>query len=495
MTRLGAIALAVSLAARVPATAAGGTASIDPRVRAFRLPNGLQIIVAVRPELRLVALNLTVNVGAIDDPPGRSGIAHLLEHVTLSGSTAIGSLDPEAEGAALRVLDRAYAALESERSKQEPSSTVLVGLERLFEDSQRAAQLTCESGEILGGRLEAQGAVGLNATTTVDTTHFFTWMPAAHLELWISLEADRLRRPVLRRFYGERNVVLREIAALTRGTPMPQERFVQEIFGLPQAQSLAGDPQQVAAIDRPTALEHFRRYYRPENVVVGVVGNVDPDEVHRLCARYFGDWRPGSENATDSLPIPPRRTAPTQPRIKVMGSARSPLVFIALPRPVGADSAAVDAVAELINSEDLSLLRRRLVEQQSLAWNVGAAAEYPSQKQPSVFLLRVYGNPGVPHQRLVQETLSLLKEVDAGADEDIEGAIRAAELRVAAQLDDAPTLAAMLANSQAMYGDWSRPFQHFEALRRLRARDVREAARQLFQGLPRQAESTADDGR
>ena len=61
-----------------------------------------------------------------------------------------------------------------------------------------------ESGEILGGRLEARGGVGLNATTTADATQFFGSLPASEIEFWLSLEAERLRHPILRRFYSER---------------------------------------------------------------------------------------------------------------------------------------------------------------------------------------------------------------------------------------------------------------------------------------------------
>jgi predicted Zn-dependent peptidase len=443
-------------------------------------------VVAVRPELQLAAVNLTVDLGSIDDPPGQSGMAHLLEHVTLSGSTTVGSLKPEAEATALAALDRAYVALDRERRKAKPEPTLLAGLERWFEQAQQAAQRTAESGEILGDRLEAKGAVGLNATTTADATQFFTWIPTSEVELWISLEAERLRRPIFRRFYSERSVVLREVDGLTGGKPTLQERLLQELFpGTPLGQSLAGNPNQIRVIDRPTALAYFYRYYRPENLVIAVVGNVDPEQLYRLCVRYFGDWKPDGTGSPRS--VRPRPPVPAAPRVRSFNSVHSPMVFFAFPRPDAAlaGDVAVEAVAEMINSGPLSPLYRQLVQEQSLAWSVGAVANYPSQKQTSVFLVHVYGNFGVSHRRLVQETSVLLKSLSTSMDEDIEGGILAAEMRVAAQLDDAPTLASLLALHQAVHDDWSVPFQRLEKIRRLKVEDVRAAARQLFDGLPR----------
>jgi predicted Zn-dependent peptidase len=456
--------------------------NLAPGVYRFVLPNKLQLVVAVRPEVQLAAVNLTVNLGSIDDPPEQSGIAHMLEHATLSGSINVGTLNPKAEAAALAELDRAYRALVRERRKAEPEAAVLVGLERWFEQAHQAAQRTAESGEILGGRLESRGAIGLNATTTADATQFFTWIPTNDLDLWFSLEAERLRHPIFRRFYSEQNVVLREVAMLTGGRPTLQQRFLQELFpGAPSAQSLAGDPDQISALDRPTALAYFHRYYRPDNMVIAVAGNVDPEQVHRICLRYFGDWQPDKIAATTRARRPLPATI-SSPHVRNFNSVQHPVVFMAFPQPV--ESAAAAALVEMINSDELSPLRLRLVQERSLAWSVGAVANYPSQKQSAVFLVHVYGNSGVPHKRLVQEATLLLKSLSSSSDKDIEGGILAAEMHLAAQLEDLPTLASLLGFHQAVQGDWSVPFQQLEKLRRLKAEEVRLAARQLFDGLP-----------
>jgi predicted Zn-dependent peptidase len=452
----------------------------------------MHLVVAVRPEMQLVALNLTVNLGSIDDPPGQSGMAHMLEHVTLSGSTTIGTLNPELEAEVLSELDRAHAALASEEQKRNPDPAILTALERSMNDRQEAATRSAESGEILGGRLEARGAVGLNATTSADATQFFASLPASELELWISLEADRLRHPIFRRFYSERNVVLREIAGLTGGRPTPQERLLGDLFpGAPVAQPLAGNPQQVQRIDRPMALTYFYRYYRPENMAIAVVGNVNPEEVRQLCIRYFGDWRPDGSK----LPLRSQQENPSPPAASVIrsfNSVQGPIVLFAFPQSAAtpAESAAVEAISELINSEDLSPLSQRLVQMQSIAWDVGATSRYPSEKQTAVFLLHVYGKAGTSDRVLVEQTSRLLSSLNASADEDIQGAIFSAEMHAAAQLDDPQALASVLAFHQAVHGDWRVPFQRMEELQSLKVESVRAAARRLFKGLPSETPET-----
>lgn len=466
-------------------TAQSGIGETDG-VHQFRLSNGLQVVVAVRSELQLAAVNTTVGLGAIDDPPGQFGIAHLLEHVTLQGSTTIGSVNPEAEAAALDELDRAHAELKGERRKGPRNSSGHADLEQRVARAQQAASKLAEEGEILGSRLEAAGAIGLNATTSTDVTQFFSWIPPENVEVWLALEAERLKHPVLRRFYSEREVVLREVTAMTGGRSTLAERFLQGMFpSTSGAHPLAGDLEQIAAIDRPAAFAYFNQFYRPDNIVIAIVGNVDPLQIRDLCERHFGDWRrDGREAGPQQARVQSTLTPPGITQHSFL-TPRGVAIYYAFPSP-GRDqdlSAAREALAATLNSEAVSPLYRRLMLQLGWATSLRAVPNYPSQKQQGFFLLEIRGRQGVTREEIEEQVASVLKTLDLVSDEDLQAGILAAEMKLASELEDVPTLASLLAFNLAANAHWRRPFERLEMLRLLKPGDLRQAAHGLFDGL------------
>ncbi len=481
MTRLWLLPLLLCVAAGVNPPLPARAETPIGEVHYSRLANGLQLVVVVRHELQLVAVNTTVNLGAIDDPPGQWGIAHLLEHVTLQGSTSVGSLNPTAEAAAVDELDRAYAAVDRQRRQEVADPGILAGLERWFEEAQEAATKQAEAGEILGGRLEAHGAIGLNATTTADSTQFFTWIPPESVDLWLSLEAERLQHPVFRRFYSERSIVLKEVSALTGGRWTLAERFLQDVFpGSAAAHPLAGDLDQISAITRPEAMAYFKRFYRPDNIVIAIVGDVDPHRMLELCERSFGGW---VQDGGHELPRSRLYQPPPFKDIRARGfdTSQGVAMYVAVPRSRDDpfEDAVAEALAATISMPEISPLYRDLV-QRGLASTVQALPHYPSQKQTQIFLLQVRGMPGVSGAVLAKDTLSALRTLSATSDEDLRAGIFAAEMRLASKLADVPTLASLVAFHQAVHADWQVPFRQLELLRKLGPDALRRAARALF---------------
>src|SRR5262249_17392482 len=137
--------------------------------------------------------NLRFRVGSVDDPGGRSGLAHLFEHLAFKGTSTIGTRDAQKEAEILDAMDR--AAIDGRRED-------LKALEK------KLAELTVK--DEFSQILTANGASGLNASTSTDLTSYVVSLPANRLELWCVMESDRLRDPVLREFYSERDVVMEE---------------------------------------------------------------------------------------------------------------------------------------------------------------------------------------------------------------------------------------------------------------------------------------------
>jgi predicted Zn-dependent peptidase len=480
--RLRSIVLPLSVSACLVAAdpAAGGTPA---GIVSYRLDNGLTLVVAPRPDLPLAAVNLTVGFGAADDPPGRSGLAHLLEHVSLTGTAREGSLDSQAELAALARVDAAEQAVEGKRRESGLDLAALGDLRRNAEAAAALARRLAEPGDVYGQQMEGRGAIGLNAVTGSDTTQFFCRLPSDQVGAWMSVEADRLRHPLFRHFYAERDIVLREIASLTGGRQTAQELFLTQVFpGQPAAQPVFGRPQELGAIDRPAALELFRAAYRPERVVLVVVGDVRPDAMLALARRHFGDWAPPAAPTAPVAPVAAGATAAPLPLAAVFNASDAPVVLFGFARPESParDAAALEAVAELINTAPLSPLQARLVAGERLAWEVGAEAAVPGERFAPVFLLHAYGWPGTDARRLESSVRELLAALPATSEEDLTGAILGARVRLARALADPLAFASQLAFHQAVHGDWRGLFSRREALAALVPRDLREASRRFL---------------
>src|SRR6516162_6965963 len=89
----------------------------EKRVTEFTLPNGLHFIVLERHNAPVVSFHTYVNAGSVDDPKGRTGIAHMFEHMAVKGTDTIGSKDPAAEAVALKEVERVYDMVDAERNK------------------------------------------------------------------------------------------------------------------------------------------------------------------------------------------------------------------------------------------------------------------------------------------------------------------------------------------------------------------------------------------
>jgi predicted Zn-dependent peptidase len=482
----GLAGLAVMSSATAPHLSA--TAPLAQGIVSYRLENGLTLVVAPRPDLGLAAVNLTVAFGSADDPPGRSGLAHLLEHVSLSGTAREGSLDAGAEIAALRRVDEAELAAERQRQSHGLDLAALGELRSRAEQAAAAARQLAEPGDVYGLRLEARGAIGLNAVTSSDTTQFFCRIPSDQVETWMAFEADRLRNPLFRHFYAERATVVREIATLTGGRPTAQDSFLQELFpGRPEAQPVFGNPRELGRIDRPFALERFQSGYRPDRVVLVVIGNVRAADVLASARRHFGTWAPSPALSPPAPESPPVAATPSSTmRSTVFNSASEPIAVFGFPRTglSDRDEAALTALAELIGTPLLSPLHRQLIGEKGLAWDLGARVAVPGLRFQTLFFVQVFGQPGAEPQLLTDAARAAFEALPETGDDDLMGAILGARVRFAGGLQDPLRLASQLASSQILQGDWRRVFALQAALAALRPDDLKSAARRYLAPSP-----------
>ena len=182
----------------------------EKSVTEFTLDNGLHFIVVERHDAPVVSFHTYVDAGAVDDPKGATGLAHMFEHMAFKGTANIGTKNWPEEKKALAAVDVAFDRLTAERNKGHQADPArLKQLEEAFQAArEKAAALS--NPEEFTRIIEENGGVGMNAGTGSDSTSYFYSLPSNRAELWFYLESERFLHPVFRGFYEERDVVREE---------------------------------------------------------------------------------------------------------------------------------------------------------------------------------------------------------------------------------------------------------------------------------------------
>ena len=200
--------------------AAQDVASFEKRITVKKLPNGLTIVICERPEAPVFSFFTLVDAGSAQDPMGKTGLAHMFEHMAFKGTDKVGTTDYAAEKPALEKVETAYAAYIVERDKTVGRDEAkLKELEKAWKDAIAEADKFVVPNQF-GKIVEQSGGQDLNAFTDYDETAYHYSLPANRLELWAYLESERFLHPVLREFYKERNVVIEERRLRTDSNPI-----------------------------------------------------------------------------------------------------------------------------------------------------------------------------------------------------------------------------------------------------------------------------------
>ena len=367
----------------------------EKKVTEFTLPNGLHFIVCERHEAPVVSFHTYVNAGSVDDPSGKTGLAHMFEHMAFKGTAQIGSLNWPAEKQAMQNIEQVYDSYDAERNKGRLADPVV--LKKLHAELEAAIEKanTYVDENLYPNLIEENGGVGMNASTGEDSTNYFYSLPSNRIELWFLLESSRFIAPVFREFYKERDVVREERRMRTESEP--QGKLLEVL----SATAFEAHPYKNPAIGWPSDIENlrvkdaeafFQKYYAPANITMAIVGDVNPAEARRMAERYFGPI------AKRPLP-PPVHTVELpqegEKRAEVVFQSQ-PLEFIVYKRPdqYDKDDPVYDVLSSILSSGRTGLLYREMVRDKKIALEAGCASSIPGGKYPNLFIFYFAPNMG-----------------------------------------------------------------------------------------------------
>jgi len=406
-----------ALAAKKPKTtpATAGPASSGLEVQEHTLENGLKLLLIPRHFTPTVAGGWVAHVGSANERPGITGISHLFEHMMFKGTHVVGTLDVAKD---LKLIDEQETLREQMRAeiakmrvaarrgeidditKPENKSPRYKELEVKFDAlvaEQRANMIKSEFNNIL----QKNGASGINAFTNYDMTVYFETVPANKLELWFWMESDRLKNPVFREFYSERDVVFEERRLRTESTPTGkfQESFNSLFWDAsPYGWPIVGWPSDVAAITKAQADEYFSLFYAPQNLTAVIVGDFDPKHALALAEKYLGSIPAGVRPAPEMLTTETRSLAEkrfygeaeTNPAVTVRWHAVS---------YVHKDAPPLQVFSEVLNGPT-GRLNKKLVLGDKLATSAGSFAD--TRKYEGAFQVNAECKDGVTPEQLEQ---------------------------------------------------------------------------------------------
>jgi zinc protease len=351
-TLAAALTLAVAPAARAQSAASAPSPGALPKLayEKYTLPNGLEVILHQDRSVPIVSVNTWYKVGSADEQVGRTGFAHLFEHVMFMGSqnVPVGAFDQW---------------------------------------------------------LEAAGANN-NGSTTTDRTNYYEWMPSNALPLALWLDADRMGflLPTMdqAKLDLQRDVVKNERREGVDNAPYGRadETLLAALFpkGHPYSWDVIGSMADLSAASLEDVKGFFRTYYAPNNASLAIAGDFDPDSAKAWVARYFGD-------------IPRGPQAVTRPQIPPVALARDTFLVledqVQLPRLYYAwhsvkafheDDGVLDVLAYALAGDKNSRLYRSLVYERQVAQEVNARQF--SGRVDGAFYLDVTPKPGQTPARM-----------------------------------------------------------------------------------------------
>jgi len=473
-----AVVLAVTVVSAPPVLAQ----ALEGKVSRITLDNGMRFLLVKRGVAPVFAANLRFKVGSADDPGGETGLAHLFEHLAFKGTSTIGTRDAKKEAGILDATDQAVMRLLAELDKGTRADAArLKALRDEIASLQKGLQEITVKDE-LSQILTANGATGLNASTSSDLTSYVVALPSNRLELWCALESARLRDPVLREFYSERDVVMEE--RRMRIDNQPQGKLYEQLLltafqAHPYRSPTVGFPSDLEHLTRPSAMEFRRRHYVPGNAVGALVGDIDPAAAERLIRRYFGGL-PGGTAAPGPATVETPQTGLR--RITVEYDAE-PELMLAFHKDVwpSPDDPVFQVIDSLLTSGRTSRLFRRLVLETQVAADV-YSLQAPGDRYPNVFLIGAV--PRAPHTPQEVEA-EILNEVKRLADKPVEEReLQKIRNQVEASflypLRSNAGLASQLSYFEVLTGDWNNMTAYKQALIATTPARVQEVARRTF---------------
>jgi predicted Zn-dependent peptidase len=464
-------------------------------IKKVEFENGLKLIMMKRTSSPTLALYTKFRVGSADETPEIAGTAHLLEHMLFKGTHNVGTTDWENEKKFYALLKATGSELDKlrleERHLHERGMPIPKELEermtrlkrrlKSVEEQQRKYMIKSEDNYIY----QQHGQVGFNAYTTHDVTNYQIKLPANRLEIWAKMESDRLKNPILREYYTERDVIMEErrMRVENRGFGMLREKFLSVAFEQsPYGRPVIGYESNIPFLDIYDTEEFFRNYYTPDNMVIAIVGDLDFEETESMIKKYFSDLKPSKkkreqQRVKERLNIGERRI-----QFEYPGGSIFMMGFHKPPFPTQ-DDVVFSLIDTILTQGAESRLYQSLVLKEQLCSQVSAWSSDPGERYSNLFNIFAYLNSDTNPEKLEEVIWAELERLKKGeiSDEEVFKAKNKITGDFLRQVDSNASLADGLTYYELLTNNWEDLFLSYDRLNSVTKEDIQKVSQKYFQ--------------
>ncbi len=398
----------------------------------FYLDNGMQVIVVPNHKAPIVRQMVWYKVGSVDEPLGKGGVAHLLEHLMFRGTK--------------KVKDSEF------------------------------------------NRIVTENGAESNAFTSLDYTAYYEVMDISKLELAMFLEADRMRNLNISQesFEKERDIVFQERKQVVENNPSAyfSETFRRNLWQEhPYSHPVTGMPEEIMNLSLDDVYDFYRRYYAPNNTILVLSGDIDVETARELAVKYFGGLKSEKDIKKASFPVMDKISDTyfemKLPRINAVRMTKS-----CLAPSYNTDKSRIYALSVLsryLGEGETSKLYKKLVVEKKSALSVSASYDFASRSYGSFTISALPKeeiNANEFRQELEQAVVEAIHEITLDEIENTKQKMLAGQVYLLDNPNDAAYIAGSLASVGMNLEDIEKQADY---IRGVNYKEVIEAAKSLFE--------------
>lgn len=448
----------------------------DPMgVRIYQLDNGLTIYTSVNKEKPRITAHVAVNTGHKNDPAETTGLAHYLEHIMFKGTTHFGTSNYEAEKP---LLDKITTLYEEYRQLTDAEARK-AKYHEIDSISQEASKFNIPNE--YDKLMASIGGEGSNAYTWFDITCYTEDIPSNELENWAKIQSDRFQNMVIRGFHTELEAVYEEKnISLSNDGEKALDALMYKLFPSHSygTQTTIGTQEHLKNPSIVNIQNYFKKYYRPNNVAICLVGDFDPDMAVYTIEKYFGKWERGNDTAHRTFPEQPTFTAPQDTAV-VGIEQESMMLGWRFKGAADAQNDTLKLMSQILYNGRAGLIDLDLNQKMKI---MGGAAEMLALKEYTAFIIEGVPNEG---QSLDEVKAMLLAEVEKLKKGDFDESIIKAivnnmKLRFNHSIEENRGRVSMMVDAYINGAEWKDVITQIERIEKLTKADIVKFANQYL---------------